>query len=124
MVNENALGGYNAAVRFFVGYFDAVIRGDWETYNTFFTDRYYEAEEPHVRFAPQMIYNIEVEQLDETAKEDGTTKWTFNVGYMIYRNDGTFRNDIPSNAVKKLRFTLIEASDGVKIDAIDYYRIR
>ncbi len=125
LVKEEALGGYNDAVRFFVSYFDTVIRGDWETYNTYFTDRYYETEEPHVPFAPQMIYNIEVEQLDESVLDDGTTAWTFDVGYMIYRNDGTFRNDIPSNAVKKLRFSLIGTSPGeVKIDAIDYYRSR
>ena len=121
-VTKDDPDGTNAAVRFFLTYFDTVIAGDYETYNTYFTDHYYETEEPYVSFAPQMLYNIEVEQLDESVESDGTTKWTFYVSYMIYRNDGSFRNDIPSDAIRKLRYELIEDRDGtVRIDRICYY---
>lgn len=114
---------YGPAVKFFTEYFDTIIAGDTETYNTYFTDHYYEDNEPYDRFAPQMLYNIEVEQLSETANEDGTTNWAFNVTYMIHRNDGTFRNDLDSDSSKKLYFELIGYADGtVKIDYITYYK--
>ena len=40
---------------------------------------------------------------------------------MIHRNDGTFRNDIDSDASKTLYFELIEENGVVKIDRITYY---
>ena len=122
-LTEEEAADYNDAVRFFVRYFKTVVAGDAATYNTFFTERYYKNAKPYDRFAPQMIYDIHVEQLSETAQNDGSTVWTFNVAYKIYRNDGSFRNDIPSDGAKTLRFTLIGNGAGdVKIDAIDYYR--
>ena len=122
-LEESAWVDYNDAVAFFARYFRTAIAGDAETYNTFFTDRYYRDAKPYERFAPQMIYDIHVEQLSETVNSDGSTVWMFNVEYKIHRNDGTFRNDIPSDGSKKLLFTLIGGASGeVKIDAIDYYR--
>lgn len=114
---------YGPAVKFFTEYFATVIAGDTDTYNTYFTDHYYEDNEPHVRFAPQMLYNIEVEQLSEASSDDGTVRWTFNVKYMIHRNDGTFRNDLDSDSSKTLYFELVGNADGeVKIDYITYYK--
>ncbi len=123
LVLEEEVTDYNNAVQFFVEYFKTIELGDVETYNSYFTDAYYENAAPYERFAPQMIYNINVEQLSETFNDDGTTEWTFNVSYMIYRNDGTFRNDIESDASKKLYYQLIEDREGnVKINYITYYK--
>ncbi len=123
LVTDEEVGDYNKAVQFFVEYFKTIELGDTETYNSYFTDEYYENAKPYDRFAPQMIYNINVEQLSETFNNDGTTEWTFNVSYMIYRNDGTFRNDIDSDASKKLYYQLIEDRDGnVRINYITYYK--
>ena len=109
---------------FFAEYFRTVIAGDTDRYNGFFTDRYIREFGEHVRFAPQMLYDIHIYQLSEAISSDGSGSWTFKVEYKIRRNDGTFRNDIPSGGSKKLRFTLIGDRDGnVLIDAIDYYRI-
>lgn len=120
---EGEENNYGSAGKFFVDYFKTIIAGDAETYNTYFTDKYYETNKPYDRFAPQMLYNIEVEQLSENANNDGTTVWTFNVKYMIHRNDGTFRNDLDSDSSKKLFFELIGYADGtVKIDRITYYK--
>ena len=123
MVYEDELPGYNKAVQFFVEYFKTVVAGDADTYNSYFTDHYYEDYEPYGRFAPQMVYDIEIEQLTENANEDGTINWTFNVKYKIHKNDGSFRNDIPSDAAKKLLFELVADQDGeVKINYITYYK--
>lgn len=120
---EGEEAAYGPAVEFFTEYFKTVIAGDTDTYNTYFTDHYYETAEPYDRFAPQMLYNIEIEQISEKHNDNGTSSWAFNVKYMIHRNDGTFRNDLDSDSTKKLYFELIGLSDGtVKIDNITYYK--
>lgn len=105
---------------FFINYFDCAINGRYTEYNGLFTDNYYKTEEPYIRFAPQMIYDITVEKLSENYK-DGNTVYKYNVSYKIYRNNGTFRNDIGSDGSKTLMFTLIGDGTQVKIDAINYY---
>ena len=70
-----------------------------------------------------MLYDIRVTELSES-ENGSSTVWMFDVEYSIYRNDGTFRNDLPPDGgSKKLLFTLVgDAKGDVKIDAIDYYR--
>ena len=115
--------GYNNAVSFFARYFRTVIAGDHGTYLGFFTDRYIRDNGEPIRFAPQMLYDIHIYQLTETSNSDGTSEWTFNVEYKIHRNDGTFRNDIPSDGARPLLFTLKGDAEGnVLIDSIVYYR--
>ena len=109
---------WGETIEFFHRYFQAAIYADVETYNSLFTEKYYKAVEPYEFFAPQMIYGITLEQLAEN--NDGS--YVYNVTYAIYRNDGTFRNDIGSDAFKTLIFYLVPTADGIRIDAIDYYR--
>ena len=121
-ITDGDYAAYNPAVEFFGKYFETVIAGDAETYNTFFSDLYYQSNKPYVRFAPQMMYDIRIEMLSSDPQNDGTTLYAFNVEYKIHRNDGTFRNDIDSDASKKLYFELFEDKEGVvKIDRITYY---
>ena len=105
---------------FFINYFDCTINGRYKEYNDLFTDNYYKKNDPYVRFTPQMIYDITVEKLSENY-ENGKTVYKYNVSYRIYRNNGTFRNDIGSDGSKTLLFTLVGENNQVKIDAIDYY---
>ncbi|MBQ2724815.1 MAG: hypothetical protein IJP32_05685 [Clostridia bacterium] len=122
-VSEEDAADYNDAVAFFVEYFRTVIAGDADTYNTYFTDAYYESADPYGRFAPQMLYDMLIEQLSENTTDDGVTRWGFNVSYKIHRNDGSFRNDLPSDASKKLYFELVGDKSGfVQIDRITYYK--
>ncbi len=117
--DEDAFIGLSDAVRFFAEYFRTVIAGSTDKYNGFFTDRYIRAYGEHVRFAPQMLYDIHIYQLSETLSSDGSGSWTFKVEYKIHRNDGTFRNDIPSDGSRTLYFRLIgDASGQVLIDEI------
>ncbi len=121
-ITDGNYAAYNPAVEFFGTYFETVIAGDHETYNTFFSELYYEANEPMHEFAPQMLYDIQIEMLSQDPQNDGSTLYAFNVEYKIHRNDGTFRNDMGSDASKKLYFELYEDRDGlVQIDRITYY---
>ncbi len=121
ITNGNYARYGNTAV-FFGAYFEAIVAGDTETYNSFFTDNYYKTHKPYEDFPPQMVYDILVEQLSLTENEDRTITYTFNVSYKLHRNTGTFRNDIGSDASRVLYFELVEAVDGtVLIDRIAYY---
>ncbi len=107
-------------LKFFIKYFDCAINGRYNEYNKMFTDNYYKTNEPYVRFAPQMIYDISIEKLSERY-ENGKTNYTYNVTYRIYKNNGTFRNDIGSDGAKTLFFALVEDNGEIKIDRITYY---
>lgn len=120
-ITDGDYAQYGPAISFFGEYFETVIAGDTETYNSFFTEHYYETNDPHERFAPQMLYNINVTKLWEELEDDTVMRYAFDVSYMIHRNDGTFRNDIDSDSSKKLYFELIEENGNVKIDRITYY---
>jgi len=116
---------YGSAVQFFWNYFQTVIAGDTETYNTYFSDNYYETNTVHERFAPQMLYDMLIEKLSETPNNNQTVTHKYNVSYKIHRNDGTFRNDIDSDSSKVLYFELLEDPSGeIKIDRITYYTNR
>lgn len=110
---------YGKDVLFFQKYFELVIGGKWEEYNGLFTDLYFETNKPKGRFAPQMIYDMRIEKLWE--KEDTDERLAYNVSYRIYKNNGTFRNDIDSDASKTLYFELVLEDGEYKIDRITYY---
>lgn len=118
---EEEIPGWGEAIVLLDKYFDAAIHADVEVYNSLFTKAYYKSAEPFSDFAPQMIYGI---TLEEMMKEDvpGGTKYLYNVTYAIYKNNGTFRSDVDSDAYKTLIFILAPENGELKIDAIDYYR--
>ncbi len=120
-VTDGDYAAWGAPIEFFHRYFTAAIYADVETYNSLFTEKYYLTEKPYEFFAPQRIYGITVEQL--TAEDTAAgTKYVYNVTYAIHKNDGTFRNDIDSDAYKTLIFTLVPDGGTLKIDSIGYYR--
>ena len=98
-------------IDFFIEYFDCAINGRYNEYNDMFTENYYKTNEPYIRFAPQMIYDISIEKLSESYL-NGKTNYTYNV---------TYRNDIGSDGAKTLFFALVEDNGEVKIDRITYY---
>lgn len=89
------------ASAFFYTYFQAVINGDARTYRSLLSDTYIEEKQPPERFTMQMLYDISVNQIQRssTAQYQGkeVTAYYFSVSYRIFRNDGTFRNDVGSN---------------------------
>lgn len=111
---------YGKDVAFFEKYFELVIAGKWEEYNKLFTDNYYKSNDPENEFAPQMLYDMHIEKLWEDV-DDAEERAAFNVSYRIYRNNGTFRNDIDSGAAKVLYFEIVKVNGEYKIDRITYY---
>ena len=106
------------ALAFFVRYFEIVMAGDAQTYNSLFTDTYYERTLPFAFFSPQKIYDIVLQEMD--TGEDGGDSFVYYVSYAIYDNDGTFRRDVASDASRVLIFTLVSEGGTLKIDSIGY----
>lgn len=120
MITDTNLEFYGPDVQFFKQYFDYAINGDYEAYNQLFTNHYYETNEPYYSFTQQMIYDIEIEKLSMAESAKGIL-YAYNVTYKIYRNNGTFRNDIGSDGAKTLYFELLQSDDSILIDRITYY---
>ena len=99
----------------------AVINGNNDLYNGYFTDRYYESHSPKDEFTMQMLYNIKIERLSsgKTEAEDGSeyTKSVFTVEYRIFHNNGTFRRDIGAGS-KKQYITVTNQGGEWRIDSI------
>lgn len=72
------------------------------------------AQSPIPDFSQQMIYRVEI---TEVGTEAGRT--TYRLEYMIYRNNGTYRRDVGSDAVRPEYLTLIKVGeDTYRIDGI------
>ena len=84
---------FREEARFFWGYFDAIEAGDAVAYDALFTSEYRSSHEATKPFTPQFIYDREIEYVG-TEYVGNNTFYTFDVYYRIFRNDGTFRNDI------------------------------
>lgn len=109
----------DAGVNFFLGYFDAVAKGECERYNSMFSDAYYEKFLPQEEFTQQMVYDMHIEKLSET-DDGGRLTLVYYVDYKIHKNNGTFRRDILHDASRRLCFTLSGTADSLKIDLIEY----
>lgn len=111
LTDENSYNSAHRTARFFKEYFDAVIMGDYEKYNSLFTDEYLKKNGAKDRFTMQMIYNMEAVLLRSEDHDDGTTLYEFEVRYAIRRNNGTFRDDLDSGVTRPQLYVIREGSD-------------
>lgn len=119
-VIESNRDSFGDEILFFEKYFDTIISGDSEAYNSLFTDEYYAFHEKMSDFTPQMIYEMTVELLTEK-EENGILTYGFNVSYKIFQNNGTFRNDIYSDAVRPVYIEINDAEGEFKVNTLKYY---
>ena len=101
-ITDNSFDKYGKPLEFFNEYFTALMNGEYEKYNSFFTDEYYTGGvKPLDKFTMQKIYNINVTKMSQTVIESGinmgVVQYIFKVSYMIMENDGTFRSDMGSD---------------------------
>lgn len=123
---DDKYSDYGEPVALLAEYVDALIHGDAELANSFFADSYFEENEPLDKITMQKLYNISIEFIakkDAVLPELGTvTQYVYKLGYMIMENDGTFRNDVTSDALKPQFYTIIDTSSGLEIyDISNYY---
>ncbi len=107
---------------FFQNYFNCVIGGDYEAYQTLISDDYdtknaYPIPE---MFTMQKIHNISVEHRADadTIVSQNEVRRYYVVKYQIYQNNGTFRDDIRPTDVLPLLFELTTVGEETKITKI------
>ena len=111
LTDDNSYNSVHRTARFFKEYFDSVIMGDYEKYNSLFTDEYLKKNGAKDRFTMQMIYNMEAVLLRSEDHDDGTTLYEFEVRYAIRRNNGTFRDDLDSGVTRPQLYVIREDPD-------------
>lgn len=122
--NYETLG---VASAFFYEYFDAIIRGDCETYRSFLTPSYIKLFDPPERFTMQMLYDIEVNRTQYSTKgtyegQDATVHY-FSVKYKIFENDGTFRDDVGSNTSTTQYYEIYDVNGRFYLNAVSIKKV-
>ncbi len=103
-------------------FIDYAISGDHQKINDLFSDEYIEADgETKMEFTMQQLYNIKVTYItDATTESDGYTysSQDFWLEYMIRNNNGTFRNDMASDCIKKEYVRITNRDGEYEIDVL------
>ncbi len=110
-IGSDGFADHGAPLAFFGRYFDAVIAGEYEDYDKFFTDFYLENQKNKEQFTPQKLYDIDIRLINSKA-ENGYTTYNYYVSFKIEKNTGTFRNDIGSNSARRVVYELVESDNG------------
>ncbi len=113
---------YDDTVHMMQAYFDALMHGDAEKVNSFYTEDYFKENPRYEKFTMQKIYDMEMEYIterDDNINGIPCTVYVYKVGYKILENDGTFRDDIQhDNAKIPLFYELIDTGNSVKISSV------
>ena len=124
--NQLIGGSYDEGTmeRFWLDYFDAVMHADSNALNSLHTDHFIEQNGKYGKFAPQKLYEINVEIINSRKVEDGEYAGYYQhfakVNYYIFQNNGTFRNDIKSSESREQIFELLENRSGISIHTVSY----
>lgn len=103
-------------------FIDYAISGDHKKLNALFSDEYIDAEgETKMEFTMQQLYNIKVTYITDTTTESNGYTYSsqdFWLEYMIRRNNGTFRNDMASDCIKKEYVRITNRDGEYEIDVL------
>lgn len=118
---------------FFAKYFAALAKGNASGgFDAFYSDVYFRTHKPFAKFAPQKVYDIDVQRItepqtitSEEKEEDaiyiGCTLTSFEVRYRILNNDGTFRRDILGDDILVQYIDLLgDRSGNYTINSVGY----
>lgn len=98
------------------------IAGEHENLNDLFSDEYIEADgETKMEFTMQQLYNIKVTYITDTTTESDGYSYSsqdFWLEYMIRKNNGTFRNDMASDCIKKEYVRITNRDGEYEIDVL------
>ena len=123
-LDDETFSEYGEATALLYRMIAAIIAGDHETYNTFFSRRYLDAFGEKDMFTAQKLYMITISKAsEEQVSEDNVSydKYTYILEYMIYKNNGTFRTDVGSDAIRKQEVILTDREGSLLIDELTSY---
>ena len=125
-VNDENADGYGKPVELIVDMLYAAINGDADEYNSYFSKKYFKTNEAKDKFTMQKIYDGRItffacEDISENGKQ--YTEYTFKLKYRIFKNNGTFRDDI-GDGYRLQHVTISDREGEFKIDAINAVRYK
>lgn len=101
------------------------INGDSAALNALFSDEYIEADgKTKMEFTMQQLYNIKItyiQTLSEVVDGETYVSNDYWLEYMIRKNNGTFRNDMESDCVKKEYVRVTDRAGDIGIDVLAPY---
>ena len=103
-------------VLFLYDFLQMIIAGEEDAYNACFTDNYIDEYGTQAAFPPQMLYDMRIAfYSQEGSNED--LRITYQLDYRFYQNDGTFRRDVGSDAIRPVYVVLVKDTEGnIRID--------
>ncbi len=110
---------YGDEVQLLADYFDALMQGDAEKVCSFYADSYFESHDRWEKITMQKLYDMKVEFLNKKESES-TIEYYYRVSYKIMENDGTFRDDLISDAVKAQFYVITDFGYEMKITDVSY----
>lgn len=107
-------------------FIDYAIAGKSEELNSLFSEEYIKADgKTKLDFTMQQLYNIKityVQMLEEVVDGNTVTSYDYWLEYMIRNNNGTFRNDMESDCIRKEYVRVSKRGERLGIDVLAPYR--
>ena len=108
---------------------NSIIDGDVKKYNESFSPEYFKDSLPKKSFTPQKLYGgsdtlgIRITIVSEEELHDPQTGIVYNkyqtkLEYMIFKNNGTFRDDVGSDGMRPVHYTVSNKSGKLLIDKV------
>lgn len=123
VLTEDMISDQHISAQFFYDYFDCIVRGDYQNYPSFYTERCLNDENFNLpeRFTMQGIYDINV-ILHSVVGDEATGKITeyYEVSYRIFENNGTYRRDILPDETRTRVFEIEINGGEAKINSITH----
>ncbi len=119
IITDGKYAEYGYTVAFLAEYFDTLMHGDAEALNGFYADSYFDSQERYESITMQKIYDICIEFIKATDSYT-STEYVYKVSYKILENDGTFRDDMPSDAERPQFYTVADYGSVIEILSVDY----
>ncbi len=123
VLTEDNVKELPTAAGFFYEYLNCIIRGDYENYPNFYTDKCkndanFQCPE---KFTMQGLYDIHVDLYSVSGDEEtGAVTEVYEVRYRIFENNGTYRKDILPDETRTRVFELVIINGEAKINSITY----
>ena len=118
-ITDGVYDAYGICVEFMALYFEALIQGNAEALCGFYTDEYFYNNYRWDEITMQRVYDIKLERISAFDSSDETA-YVYKVSYKIMKNDGTFRNDVKSNAERAQFYTIVDNGREIKITDVSY----
>ncbi len=118
-ITDGIYDDYGICVDFMALYFEALMQGNADALCGFYADEYFDKNYRWDEITMQRVYDMKLERISSFDNANNTV-YVYKVSYKIMKNDGTFRNDVKSDAERPEFYTIIDDGREIKITDVSY----